>query len=167
MQIQIDSREKARAIKNIVSYFDKNGIGYYISKLYVGDYMNLDNPRVVVDRKQNLTELCANVCQQHERFRKEIIRANEAGIHLIILVEHGHGIEKLEDVIWWVNPRSVKRVRRADGSWRSIDTKATTGVTLYNILHTMQNKYNIEFRFCNKCDTGREIVRLLEGLHDE
>ena len=167
MQIQIDSREKARAIKNIVSYFDKNGIGYYISKLYVGDYMNLDNPRVVVDRKQNLTELCANVCQQHERFRKEIIRANEAGIHLIILVEHGHGIEKLEDVIWWVNPRSVKRVRRADGSWRSIDTKATTGVTLYNILHTMQKKYNIEFRFCNKCDTGREIVRLLEGLHDE
>lgn len=167
MQIQIDSREKARAIKNIVSYFDKNGIGYYISKLYVGDYMNLDNPRVVVDRKQNLTELCANVCQQHERFRKEIIRANEAGIHLIILVEHGHGIEKLEDVIWWVNPRSVKRVRRADGSWRSIDTKATTGVTLYNILHTKQNKYNIEFRFCNKCDTGREIVRLLEGLHDE
>ena len=167
MQIQIDSREKARAIKNIVSYFDKNGIGHYISKLYVGDYMNLDNPRVVVDRKQNLSELCANVCQQHDRFRNEIIRANEAGIHLIFLVEHGHGIEKLEDVIWWVNPRSVKQIRSSDGLWRTIDTKATTGVTLYNILHTMQNKYNIEFRFCNKGDTGKEIVRLLEGRYDE
>ena len=75
MDIQIDSREKARAIKKIVQTFDKEGINYFSSKLLVGDYMSLDNPRLIIDRKQNLQELCGNVCQQHERFRNELIRA--------------------------------------------------------------------------------------------
>ena len=60
MQIQIDSREKARAIKKIVDEFDKQGIQHFISKLYVGDYMSYDNPRLVVDRKQGLSEVCSN-----------------------------------------------------------------------------------------------------------
>ena len=68
MTIQIDTREKARAIRQIVSYFNEAGIQHYTSKLFVGDYMSLDNPRVVIDRKQNLLEICSNVCQQHERF---------------------------------------------------------------------------------------------------
>ena len=61
MQIQIDSREKARAVTRIVRYFDKNGIGYFVSKLYVADYMSYDNPRLVIDRKQSLGEICANL----------------------------------------------------------------------------------------------------------
>ena len=57
MIIQIDTREKQRAIKNIVNEFDANKIKHYSSKLYVGDYMNLDNPKIVIDRKQSLNEL--------------------------------------------------------------------------------------------------------------
>lgn len=60
MQIQIDSREKARAIKKIINEFDKQGVQRFISKLYVGDYMSYDNPRLVVDRKQGLSEVCNN-----------------------------------------------------------------------------------------------------------
>ena len=56
MTIQIDSREKARAIQKIVEEFDRRGIRHPVSKLMVGDYMNYDNPRLVIDRKQNLTE---------------------------------------------------------------------------------------------------------------
>ena len=56
MIIQIDSREKARAIKNIVAEFDRQGITHPVSKLMVGDYMNYDNPRLIIDRKQNLSE---------------------------------------------------------------------------------------------------------------
>lgn len=112
MTIQIDSREKARAIKNIVAEFDKQKINYFTSKLYVGDYMNYDNPRVIIDRKQNLTELCANVCQQHDRFRAELLRAKEAGIKIIILCEHSKDIKCLEDVIWWQNPRKKKKSER-------------------------------------------------------
>lgn len=163
MVIQIDSREKERAIKKIVQEFDSRGIKHPTSKLLVGDYMSYDNPRLIIDRKQNLSELCSNVCQGHERFRKELIRAMENEIRLIFLVEHGKGIRKLEDVIWWDNPRTVKRVRGQDGRWRNVTTKAMQGEVLYKILCTMQRKYNCRFLFCDKEETGRKIIELLGG----
>ena len=55
MIIQIDSREKAKAIQKIIAEFDRQGIKHPVSKLIVGDYMNYDKPRVIVDRKQNLS----------------------------------------------------------------------------------------------------------------
>ena len=85
MIIQIDSREKAKAIQKIIAEFDRQGIKHPVSKLMVGDYMNYDNPRLIVDRKQNLTELCSNVCQDHDRFRRELMLAQENGIQLIVL----------------------------------------------------------------------------------
>ena len=166
MQIQIDSREKARAIKKILADFDNAGIKHYVSKLYVGDYMSLDNPRLIIDRKQNLSELCANVCQGHDRFRAEIMRANRAGIKLIILVEHGAMFRTLEDVIWWNNPRHFRRVKGNDGRWHTIETKAMQGETLYKVLETMKRKYDIEFMFCEKKDTGKRIIELLGGSYD-
>lgn len=165
MVIQIDSREKAKAIKNIIEEFDQQGILHPISKLFVGDYMNYDNPRLVIDRKQNLTELCSNVCQDHERFRNEIIRANENGIKIIFLCEHGEGIECLEDVLFWKNPRRIKR-RKVCGVWRTIETNATTGRTLYNILSTIKSKYGVEFLFCDKSETGKRIVEILGGNYE-
>ena len=149
MVIQIDSREKAKAIKKILAEFEKQEVNYYTSKLWAGDYMSLDNPRVIVDRKQNLSELCQNVCQDHDRFRRELVRAQDNGIQLIILVEHGKDIESLEDIIFWENPRLKK------------SPKATTGQTLYNILTTLQRKYGVRFEFCTKEETGKRIIELL------
>lgn len=160
MTIQIDSREKARAIKKIQDTFTRNGVTYYISKLFVGDYMSLDNPRLVIDRKQNLSELCANVCQQHERFRREIVRANQNGIRLVFLCEHGYGIETLEDVVFWQNPRGEKRMVK-DGQWVTVRTNATSGETLYKILSTIRRKYDVDFLFCKKEDTGKRIIEIL------
>jgi len=149
MTIQVDSREKERAIKQIVKYFDENSIEHFTSKLYVGDYCNLDNPKVIIDRKQNLIEVSSNLCQDHDRFRAELIRAMDAGIHLIILVEHGDGIDSAEDVIFWDNPRL------------RLSPKAMTGERLYNTMQTVSRKYGCEWRFCDKEHTGEEIVRLL------
>lgn len=160
MIIQIDSREKARAIKKIINEFDRQGIKHPVSKLMVGDYMNYDNPRVIVDRKQNLTELCSNVCQDHDRFRRELILAQENGIQLVILCEHGDDVESLEDVIFWKNPRSEKRIE-VDGKWQTVSTKAMKGEVLYKILSTLQKKYGVQFVFCSKKDTGRRIVEIL------
>lgn len=151
MVIQIDSREKAKAIKKILAEFEKQEVNYYTSKLWAGDYMSLDNPRVIVDRKQNLSELCQNVCQDHDRFRRELVRAQDNGIQLIILVEHGKDIESLEDIIFWENPRLKK------------SPKATTGQTLYNILSTLNRKYGVQFEFCTKEETGKRIIELLGG----
>lgn len=49
--IQIDSREHQKVIDGIKKAFDTAGEKWFVSKLYVGDYMNYDNPRLVVDRK--------------------------------------------------------------------------------------------------------------------
>lgn len=167
MVIQIDSREKSRAIKKIIKTFDEKGVKHPVSKLMVGDYMNYDNPRLVVDRKQNLTEVCCNVCQDHERFRRELVKANENGIKIIFLVEHGKDIETLEDVIWWENPRGAKwQWNKETGKWETVKTKAMTGRTLYKVLCTIQRKYECEFLFCEKNDTGKKIIELLDERHE-
>ena len=54
-------------------------------------------------------------------------------------------IKNLEDIILW-KPKFGKIV----------------GEQIYRILASWQYKYNIEFVFCNKRDTGKEIIRLLE-----
>ena len=161
MTIVIDSREKQKAITKIVAEFDRKGIKHISSKLWVGDYMSLDNPRVIVDRKQNLTEVCSNVCQDHDRFRRELVLAKENGIQLIILCEHGKDIKSLEDVIFWKNPRSEKR-KKIDGKWQTVHTNAMKGDVLYKILTTLQEKYGVRFEFCDKDETGKRIVELLE-----
>lgn len=167
MIIQIDSREKARAIRKIVEEFDRRGITHPVSKLMVGDYMNYDNPRLIIDRKQNLSELCSNVTQDHIRFQKELRLAQDNEIQLVFLVEHGKEIQKIEDVIWWDNPRRWKRERDPEtGRWIDVETKATTGDVLYKILQTMERKYGCRFLFCDKKDTGREIIRILGGGYD-
>lgn len=148
MVIQIDSREKDRAIRKIVEEFDGRGVKHPVSKLMVGDYMNYDNPRLIVDRKQNLSEVCSNVCQGHERFRNELKRAQENEIRLIILVEHGRGIHCLEDVIWWNNPRGGKSMQ---------------GEVLYKVMKTQERKYGIKYLFCDKRQTGRRIIEILSG----
>ena len=84
--IIIDTREKPKAISGILKFFESQNIKYISSKLYVGDYQLLDNPKLVIDRKNGLGEVCSNIIQDHERFRNELIRANEVGIKVIILV---------------------------------------------------------------------------------
>jgi hypothetical protein len=129
-------------------------VKWFVSKLPVGDYMSFDNPRLVIDRKQNLSELCGNVCQQHKRFRAELERANEYGIKLIILCEHGKSITCLSDVMQWVNPRLKK------------SPMAVSGERLYKILSAMSQKYNVDFLFCTKAETGQRIIELLGGDAD-
>ena len=166
MELQIDTREKSKELARIAKQLDRMGVKYFKSKLYVGDYMSLDNPRLVIDRKKDLLELCGNVTQQHERFRDELIRAKEHGIKIVVLCEHGDDIQELEDVIFWVNPRSEEM------EWRIVNghpmkvyknPKATRGDQLYKSLCTIKDRYGVEFRFCNKTETGAKIVEILGG----
>ena len=169
MDIQIDSREKARAITKIIKTFDENGVNHFSSKLLVGDYMILDNPRLIIDRKQNLQELCGNVCQQHERFKKELVKAMQANIQLIILVEHGPDVKSIEDVYFWQNPRKHEvRWRMVNGKRERyvVSAKAVDGNQLYKSLCTIRDRYNVRFEFCEKKDTGRRIMELLGDKHD-
>ena len=152
MVIQIDTREKPAAIQRILKDFKNNDVKFFKSKMYVGDYSNPYKPGIVIDRKQNLSEICSNVAstaEEHERFRSEIVRANEIGIKVIVLIEHGHGYKTLNDIKFWDNPRLKKSPR------------ATSGDKLYKILKTMCDKYDMEVLFCEKSETGAKIRELL------
>lgn len=166
MTIQIDTREHKAEAERIERQLDAMGVEHFRSKLYVGDYQSLDNGRLVVDRKKDLNELCGNVTQQHERFRAEMVRAQQAGIRLIVLCEHGEGIEDLTDVYFWQNPRLTKRKWvTEDGKPRQVPAypNATSGEQLMKTLQTIQQKYGVKFAFCDPARTGETIVRLLGG----
>lgn len=157
MDIQVDTNEKERATKKIFAEFDRQGIHYFSSKLYVGDYMNLDNPRLIVDRKQSLSELYTNLCHEHNkgknegRFTKEFERAKQAGIKVVLLCEHGNGIKTLEDVREWYNPRLDKTPFAWDGR------------KLHKEIALFLKRYDTEIYFCNKTQTGKRIIELLGG----
>lgn len=150
MDIQIDSREKARAIKKILTTFDENCINYAVSKLMVGDYMNLDNPRLIIDRKQNLSEIYQNLCHDKKRFVTELERANKMSIKLIVLCEHSKNFSSLEDVKEWKNPRLEKNPYAWDGN------------KLYREMKLLSSEYNVNFEFCSKNNTGKRILEILK-----
>lgn len=169
MTIQIDTREKSKAIEKIIRTFDLKGINHISSKLYVGDYMSLDNPRLVIDRKQSLSEICVNVSAVPKkdkngrikkgadgkpitdlaRFTSELQRASDAGIKIVILCEHGGQIKTLEDVKNWKNPRLKE------------SPLAMSGQRLYQVLKVLQKQYNFDIEFCDKRLTGIRIIELL------
>ena len=149
LTIYVDTREKPQAIRTILKQFDEAGVRVIRSKLWVADYQLLDNPYRVVDRKANLQELVGNVCQQHKRFAAELARAQEVGISVVVLVEHGGGIKSIEDVPNWVNPRL------------KVSPLAVSGERLYKILKAMEYTYKVRFEFCDKRQTGKRILEIL------
>lgn len=164
MQIQCDTREHKREYKRIEQQFNQLGVKSFRSKLYVGDYQSLDNARLVIDRKQDLLELCGNVAQQHERFRAELQRAKEAGIRVVILCEHGPDIKTLEDVYFWTNPRTIPTewvMQDGHPVKVAISPNGITGPQLYKSLSTIRERYNVDFVFCTKEETGKRIVEIL------
>jgi len=164
--IQIDTREHKSELKRIEPQFDAIGVEYFHKKLDVGDYADVDNLALCIDRKKDLLEVCTNITQQHERFTNELNRALESGTKLIILIEHGKDVKCLGDVYNWHNPRLDKyeytmengRPKRA-----KMFPKATDGPQLYKSLRTIQDKYHVDIKFCDKDETGYIIYKLLGG----
>lgn len=151
----VDTREKAKEYERLKPQFEELGVETIRNKLWIGDYQLIHNPLIVVDRKKDLLELIGNVTQQHDRFRKELQRAQDHNIQLVVLVEHGNGIESMEDLNYWYNPRLKK------------SPNATTGTRLKKILETMEMIYGVKFVFCDKSQTAKRIIEILEaGVND-
>lgn len=170
MNIQVDSREHESEWKRISKQFDALGVKYFRSKLYCGDYQSIDNARLVIDRKKDLQELCGNVCQQHERFKKELLRAIDQGIKIIILCEHGEDIKTLEDVYFFYQPPKKRwRVVKKEVNGKEVKVresymqKEINGKSMYKSFCTIRDRYNVDFVFCTKEETGQKIVEILGG----
>ena len=162
-----DTRNQIGKHKNINEQLIALGHRVVRSKLYAGDYAKAVDQSVCIDTKQGLQEVASNLTQQHARFRAECIRAQEAGIKLVILIEEP-GIGGVMDVESWVNPRLVRwcKIRNAQAKGKSKNIKIpklppVNGERLMKAMFTMTDKYGVEWVFCSKDRTGAEIVRLL------
>lgn len=156
--IEIDSREKPKAIKSIIKYFEHEGISYVTNKLLFGDYCDYNKPGIVVDRKHNIAELAANCTREHERFRRELERARNAGATLYILVEQNryvsHGdtirVERIADLIRWSSKYSMVK-----------------GEKVFRVLVGWMKEFPLHVVFCDKRQTGRMIVQIIYGDENE
>lgn len=171
MIILCDTRQQDQKHKAKEKWFVEHGIELRRTKLYVGDYCLPADQSVCVDTKRDIQELCGNICgKSHQRFRSELQRAQEAGIHLVILVENdpeivcdrggifvkNDTITRLEDLHKWTNPRLwISR------HGKRLYPNATRGITLEKCCHTIEAKYGCEFQFCASKDAGQRIVNLL------
>ena len=173
MKILIDTREKPQAIRGIIAWFDRHGIAWEKRALKTGDYMleckneDLNNANytlecknedtkkgpplvTVIDRKQNLTELAHNLLSPDRgRFYREVRRAREEGIRLIILCENGGGIRTFEDVKRW-KPKYGK----------------VTGKALADAIFRLEIAYQVPVLYCDKRSTGRRIAEILMGMEE-
>ena len=95
MKILCDSREKPT--KEAKKRWDAFGVPYRIEALQSGDYsaeFTLPNGEilefkeyVVIERKQGLTEICGNFCQNRDRFIREFERIKKAGTKVYLIIE--------------------------------------------------------------------------------
>lgn len=150
MMICIDSREKPRAITKIIDEFKTQNVKYFISKLYVGDYVNMENPLVFLDRKQNIAEIAQNATSGHARVKRELERLKKIGGKMYFLIEQDRigskRIKSLDDIMLWTPKYGT-----------------INGMQVYKVLRAWLAKYDIEYVFCGKKNTGKEIIRLLGG----
>ena len=180
-----DSRQQEHKHDTKIKFFKEHGIEVRRTKLYCGDYTLPTNQSICVDTKFCIEELVSDICgKQHERFRSELLRAQESGVKLIILVENkscyikgtqdifNPTIRTLSDLHKWKNPRLfiLKDSNEIIGTWRNGKPRykkiqafpqSTKGETLMKACFTMQEKYGVEFLFCTPEESGSKILELL------
>lgn len=117
-------------------------------KLPYGDYAL--PPKVAVDTKASMSEIAANIGgAEHKRFIAECKKAQADGCQLYILVENDEGIEDLEDVPKWYNPRT------------EYSPNCIQGPRLYKAMSTIQDRYGCVFLFCRPEEAADMIIDLL------
>lgn len=151
MYIVEDTRQQASKHEIKHRAFKAHGDTLTRCALPCGDYALF--PRVSVDTKASMQEIAQNIGgtkEEHERFRRECIKARNNGCHLYVLVENDEGIRTLEDVEHWTNPRLIDSPR------------AITGKQLAKAMQTMQKKYGVTFAFCDPSQAAGMIYLILE-----
>lgn len=157
--ILIDSREKPAAIKGIIKTFEDNNINFMVNKLFIGDYTDFNRPSLVIDRKQNISELAKNCTSDHDRFKRELERARAVGATLVLLVEQNRykergrwiQVKELSDIILWSTTHKTKTGREV----------TIRGEKVYRILKGWMARYDLRIEFCDKRSTGRRILEIL------
>ena len=162
-----DTRNPVKKHMNVHLWARKNDVTIIRTKLLVGDYTLPTDQSVCIDTKAGMQEVYSNVVQEHERFRRELELALQAGVKLIVLVEEGD-IEELSGVVHWKNPRRERwfRINAAHkaGKLKNVKQAKTPPLSsdrLFQMMQTMAERYGCEWKFCSKQETGEKIWELL------
>jgi hypothetical protein len=145
-----DTRNKPEKNKHIREQLEALGYKVERIKLYCGDYTFPTNQSICVDTKKDMNEVESNLIHDHERFKAECIRARDAGIKLVILIQDPK-LTQLSDVFGWFNIRS---------KWSK---KAASGKQLAKMMYTMNSRYGVSWEFTTKQNCGKRIIELLGG----
>ena len=157
MTLLEDSRQQAGKHRNIELYCKRHGIELVRQKLDVGDYAFPDG-RISVDTKQDLLEISKDIMSRdHRRFRAECQRAMDMGIQLIVLIED---MPPFGEVDLWQVPifKGSNKYHRYGEPMTLVNPAA-----LKKAMMTMTVKYGVKFRFCNRRETPRKVIRYLKG----
>lgn len=155
-----DSRQQKNQHELKREHFEREGWKVERTKLFVGDYM-LPGGLVSVDTKRDIYEIAQNLKQQHDRFRRECVRARDAGYSLVILVENEDGVGDLFGLADWIEPEEhfFRRRKKSGGKVK----RRYTGTSLYKTCKTMTEKYGVTFEFCSPQDAGARVLSILTG----
>ena len=139
----VDTREQKN--DHILEYLNEHSIPYKVEKLDTADYsfvlpkypdFNMDK-KVLIEKKNSLTEIAGNFTSGRERFQREFERITDEKIHLVI-----------EDATW-------KKVK--NGSYRSqLPSKSMTASLL-----TWNIRYNCPVWFVGKDESPDLIYKLM------
>lgn len=146
MIIQCDSREQKN--KEVLDHFKAVGQKFFTCKVHAGDYIDFSCPRVSIDLKANLEEVAQNLTKDHMRFKAEIARCKyEMRCDFVVLIREP--LKSLEEVKQWNSTRTKMK-----------------GETLYKIMKTFEQRYNVVWRFCSREEAGAKIIQYLQWWHD-
>lgn len=158
-----DTRQQVGKDEHVLKYFKEQGINVVRSKLYVGDYALLHNMKVIVDRKKDMLEIGGNICdkEEHQRFKQELINAQENGIKLIILIEDENiyntfGVRFYKSPVYKSNGYKNGVFHRRGEPMSKINFAA-----LSKAMETMEEKYGCKFMFAKKENYGKKVLEIL------
>ena len=139
MIILFDTREQKNG--HILKGFERLGVGYAHEKLDYGDYSCICDGidyrnKIVIERKNSITEICGNFAKGKSRFQREFERARTEGCKLYLMIEDD-----------WENIDSGKY--RSRFSPRDIKAR----------LNTWCHSYMITLDFVNKGAAADHIVK--------
>ena len=93
----------------------------------------------------------------HRRFRAECQRAKDLGIKLIVLTEEMPPFGRVD--LWQVPIwRTSSKYHRYGEPMTLVRPEA-----LKKAMQTMAEKYGVKFRFCNRRETPRKVIKYLKG----
>lgn len=106
--------------------------------------------KIVIERKKDLNELCCNLFDKKDsegltRFERELIRAKEQGIKVILLVELDNMHSKI------MSSKHFRYDRASRVSPKSFNS----------ILRSLQARYDISIEYCKKNQSARLIHDIL------